>query len=44
MGLLYARGLGDPKSAVPWLRQAAQSHEDPQAAAYAEQELRRLGA
>ena len=44
IGILYARGLGDAKSAVPWLRQAAKSHDNAQIAAYAEQELRRLGA
>jgi membrane associated rhomboid family serine protease len=43
IGILYARGLDDARSAVPWLRQAAESHGNAQVAAYAEQELRRLG-
>lgn len=44
IGLLFARGLGDAKSAVPWLRQAASAHADPEVAAYAAAELQRIGA
>jgi membrane associated rhomboid family serine protease len=44
IGLLYARGLGDAKSAVPWLRQAARTHANPEVVGYAERELMRLGA
>jgi membrane associated rhomboid family serine protease len=44
IGLLYARGLNDAASAVPWLREAAQSHGNPDVAAYARRELARLGA
>lgn len=44
IGILYARGLGDAKSAVPWLRRAAESHENPDVVAYATAELKRIGA
>lgn len=44
IGLLYARGLNDRRSAAEWLEIAARTHPNPDAAAYAAQELRRLGA
>lgn len=43
IGLLYARGMNDARSAAPWLREAARAHPNPEVAAYAESELARLG-
>lgn len=43
LGILHSQGLGDPSSAVAWLRRAVQTHRDPRTVEYAMRELRRIG-